>query len=156
MYCTRCGQQIEEGARYCPYCGEKIYKEEYTYDQAPIYSRSIPIAIILSIVTFGIYGLYWLYSLANDINTLTHQEQPSGFKVLVLTIITLGFYELYWLYKAGERINEFQLERGIISDNYRSLVYLILGILGWNIIAWLLFKMIWINMLMIHKIGLDI
>ena len=29
MYCTRCGQQIEEGARYCPYCGEKIYKEEY-------------------------------------------------------------------------------------------------------------------------------
>ena len=57
MYCTRCGQQIEEGARYCPYCGEKIYKEEYTYDQAPIYSRSIPIAIILSIVTFGIYGL---------------------------------------------------------------------------------------------------
>lgn len=33
MYCTRCGQQIEEGARYCPYCGEKIYKEEYTYDQ---------------------------------------------------------------------------------------------------------------------------
>ena len=109
MYCTRCGQQIEEGARYCPYCGEKIYKEEYTYDQAPIYSRSIPIAIILSIVTFGIYGLYWLYSLANDINTLTHQEQPSGFKVLVLTIITLGFYELYWLYKAGERINEFQL-----------------------------------------------
>ena len=136
MYCTRCGQQIEEGARYCSYCGEKIYKEEYTYEQAPIYSRSIPIAIILSIVTFGIYGLYWLYSLANDNNTLTHQEQPSGFKVLVLTIITLGFYELYWLYKAGERINEFQLERGIISDNYRSLVYLILGILGWNIIAW--------------------
>ena len=99
MYCTRCGQQIEEGARYCSYCGEKIYKEEYTYDQSPIYSKSISIAIILSIVTFGIYGLYWLY-------------------------------------KAGERINEFQLERGIISDNYRSLVYLILGILGWNIIAW--------------------
>ena len=137
MYCTRCGQQLEEGARYCPYCGEKTFKEEeYTYYQAPIYSRSIPVAIILSIVTFGIYGLYWLYSLANDLNTLTNQEQPSGFKVLVLTIITFGFYELYWLYKAGERINEFQMERGIISDNYRSLVYLILGILGWNIIAW--------------------
>lgn len=138
MFCTRCGQQLEEGARYCPYCGEKTFnEEEYNhYHQAPIYSRSIPVAIILSIVTFGIYGLYWLYALANDLNTLTNQEQPSGFKVLVLTIVTLGFYELYWLYKAGERINEFQMERGIISDNYRSLVYLILGILGWNIIAW--------------------
>ena len=135
MYCTRCGQQIEEGARYCPYCGEKIYKEEYTYDQAPIYSRSIPIAIILSIVTFGIYGLYWLYSLANDINTLTHQEQPSGFKVLVLTIITLGFYELYWLYKAGERLSDFQTYQGEMVDSYRALVYLILGIFGLNIVA---------------------
>ncbi len=139
MYCTNCGRKIKDGERYCPYCGTKTFNE-YEFNQQrvdyAISRRSIPMCIILSIVTFGIYGLYWLYSLANDINTLTHQEQPSGFKVLVLTIITLGFYELYWLYKAGERINEFQLERGIISDNYRSLVYLILGILGWNIIAW--------------------
>ena len=91
--------------------------------------------IILSIVTFGIYGLYWLYSLANDINTLTHQERPSGFKVLVLTIITLGFYELYWLYKAGERINDFQTYQGEMVDSYRALVYLILGIFGLNIVA---------------------
>ena len=120
---------------YCPYCGEKIYKEEYTYDQAPIYSRSIPIAIILSIVTFGIYGLYWLNSLANDINTLTHQEQPSGFKVLVLTIITLGFYELYWLYKVGVRLSNFQAYQGEMVDSYRALVYLLLGIFGLNIVA---------------------
>ena len=138
MYCTNCGRKIKDGERYCPYCGTKTFNE-YEFNQHrvdyAISRRSIPMCIILSIVTFGIYGLYWLYSLANDINTLTHQEQPSGFKVLVLTIITLGFYELYWLYKAGERINEFQLERGIISDNYRSLVYLILGIFGLNIVA---------------------
>ena len=135
MYCTRCGQQIEEGARYCPYCGEKIYKEEYTYDQAPIYSRSIPIAIILSIVTFGIYGLYWLYCLASDVNTLTGEEDSSGFKVLILSIITLGLYELYWLYKVGERLSDFQTYQGEMVDSYRALVYLILGIFGLNIVA---------------------
>ena len=135
MYCTRCGQQIEEGARYCPYCGEKIYKEEYTYDQAPIYSRSIPIAIILSIVTFGIYGLYWLYCLASDVNTLTGEEDSSGFKVLILSIITLGLYELYWLYKVGERLSYFQTYQGEMVDSYRALVYLILGIFGLNIVA---------------------
>ena len=135
MYCTRCGQQIEEGARYCPYCGEKIYKEEYTYDQAPIYSRSIPIAIILSIVTFGIYGLYWLYCLASDVNTLTGEEESSGFKVLILSIITLGLYELYWLYKVGERLSDFQTYQGEMVDSYRALVYLILGIFGLNIVA---------------------
>ena len=133
MYCTNCGRKIKDGERYCPYCGTKTFneyefnqhKEEYTYDQAPIYSRSIPIAIILSIVTFGIYGLYWLYCLASDVNTLTGEEDSSGFKVLILSIITLGLYELYWLYKVGERLSDFQ-----------TLVYLILGILGWNIIAW--------------------
>lgn len=31
-----------------------------------IQSRSIPLCIILSIITCGIYGLYWLVCLANE------------------------------------------------------------------------------------------
>lgn len=91
--------------------------------------------IILSIVTFGIYGLYWLYCLASDINTLTGEEDSSGFKVLILSIITLGLYELYWLYKVGERLSNFQTYQGEMVDSYRAIVYLILGIFGLNIVA---------------------
>ena len=87
-----------------PYCGTKTFNE-YEFNQQrvdyAISRRSIPMCIILSIVTFGIYGLYWLYCLASDVNTLTGEEDSSGFKVLILSIITLGLYELYWLYKVN-------------------------------------------------------
>ena len=35
----------------------------------------------------GIYGLYWLYCLADDVNTLTGEEDSSGFKVLILILL---------------------------------------------------------------------
>ena len=139
MYCTNCGRKIKDGERYCPYCGTKTFDEKEFNQQRvniALSRRSIPICIILSIVTFGIYGLYWLYCLARDINILTNQEQPSGIKVLLLSIVTLGIYEFYWLYKAGERLNELQTS----YDNYRPLVYLILSVLGWDIIAWALIQ----------------
>ena len=90
----------------------------------------------LSIVTFGIYGLYWLYCLASDYQyTYWRRRFLPGFKVLILSIITLGLYELYWLYKVGERLSNFQTYQGEMVDSYRALVYLILGIFGLNIVA---------------------
>lgn len=32
MYCTNCGRQIEDGERYCPYCGTKTFNE-YEFNQ---------------------------------------------------------------------------------------------------------------------------
>lgn len=104
MYCTNCGRKIKDGERYCPYCGTKTFNEYEFNQQSRLcnFQTQYSMCIILSIVTFGIYGLYWLYCLASDINTLTGEEDSSGFKVLILSIITLGLYELYWLYKVGE------------------------------------------------------
>lgn len=65
--------------------------------------RSIPVSIILSIVTCGLYGLYWYYKLTND----THQAvgrktTASGGRAILFTIITCGIYSIYWAYKMGE------------------------------------------------------
>lgn len=136
MYCTKCGQQLDENAQYCPYCGTKVFNEEYFKRQYPLKRRSIPLAIILSIVTFGIYGLYWYYSLAKDLNILIEDDSTSPGKVLFFSIITLGLYELYWLYKAGERMAVFQYQNGGNGDSSRAFIYLILSLLGWDVIAW--------------------
>ena len=101
MYCTNCGRKIKDGERYCPYCGTKTFNE-YARNQKLLKDNDANLSgddiregmcIILSIVTFGIYGLYWLYCLASDVNTLTGEENSSGFKVLILSIITLGLYD---------------------------------------------------------------
>ena len=67
--------------------------------------RSIAVAIILTIVTCGIYGLYWMVQLNNDINTLAEEDNAaSGGKVILLSIITCGIYSIYWNFKMGERV----------------------------------------------------
>ena len=32
MYCTNCGRKIENGERYCPYCGTKTF-DEHEFNQ---------------------------------------------------------------------------------------------------------------------------
>ncbi len=52
--------------------------------------KDIVVCIILTIITCGLYNLYWLICLAEDINTLSNEADTSGGMVLLLTIITCG------------------------------------------------------------------
>ena len=86
--------------------------------------RSIGLAIVLSIITCGIYALYWIVKI-ND------TQATSGGMVLLLSIVTCGIYELYWLYKMGERCDRI---KGNASGS-NNVVYLILGIFGLSIVS---------------------
>ena len=69
-----------------------------------IQQRNIAVCIILSIVTCGIYGIYWFIVLSNDTNTVSNAENAtSGGVAFVLSLITCNIYGLYWAYKQGER-----------------------------------------------------
>lgn len=104
--------------------------------------RSIAVCIILSIVTCGIYGLYWLVVLTDDANQASghSSDGTSGGVVLLLTIVTCGIYGYYWAYKMGERINEAYANRGLLSDSSLSIIYLVLEIIGLGIIGWALMQ----------------
>ena len=98
--------------------------------------RSIAIAIILTIVTCGIYGLYWMVQLNNDINTLAEEDNAtSGGKVILLSIITCGIYSIYWNFKMGERVDRI---KG--SDGSSHILYLILCIIGLGIVNFALMQ----------------
>ena len=102
----------------------------------PITSRSIPLAIILSIVTCGIYGLYWLYCLVNDLNTASgHEQDTSGGMVILFSIITCGIYGLYWYYTAGRKVNEIQEYGRQPQDTYLGILYLVLDLVGFSIVS---------------------
>lgn len=95
-------------------------------------NRSIPLSIILSIVTCGIYSLYWFVVLTDDMNYASGRDQDtSGALSLVLTIVTCGIYGIYWAYKMGEKVD---VIRGGGSQN-TNLIYLLLEVFGFNIIV---------------------
>ena len=93
--------------------------------------RSIPIAIILSFVTCGIYLIFWICTLNNDINELAQDSSaPSGGMVILLSLVTCGIYGFIWYYKMGEKCDYISQRNG--SSN---IVYLLLGLFGLGLIA---------------------
>lgn len=104
-----------------------------------IQKRSIATCIILSIVTCGIYGLYWLYCMANDVNTLSDKPGTAGGTVVILSIVTCSIYLFYWMYITGNKIDELRTQKGLSAGN-NGLIYLLLSIFGFSIIAYALMQ----------------
>lgn len=157
MNCPNCGSYYEGTPGYCPNCGAPLQQQNYQqnnygyqqpYNQppmggfrAPIQNRNIALCVFLSIVTCGIYGIYWFICLANDLNTASGQyEDTSGGMVFLLSLVTCGIYELYWLYKAGEKVNRIKQRNGMYADSNTGILYLILAILSFGIVSYCLIQ----------------
>ena len=101
--------------------------------------RNIALCIIFSIITFGIYGLYWFVHITNDVNTLANPEKKtSGGVSLLLSIITFNLYGIYWAYKMGGLLDKAQTDRGNPAQN-RAVLYLILELI-FAPVAWILMQ----------------
>ena len=71
--------------------------------------RSLLIYVLLSIITCGIYGLYFIYAMARDINIACEgdgQKTRGLLGYFLLSIITCGIYPLFWEYSIGNRMAE--------------------------------------------------
>lgn len=69
--------------------------------------RNFWLYILLSIVTCGIYSIYFWYVFTEDINRICEgdgQESPNYIIVLLLSIVTCSIYMFYWYYKQAERL----------------------------------------------------
>lgn len=147
-FCSNCGKEIAENSAFCPSCGTPIggtnpnqNNSNNTSINAPVLEyRDIAIAIILSIVTCGIYGIFWIISLTNDANKVADRPtDTSGGMVILLTLITCGIYGIYWNYKMGQKIYEAgQRYNKSISDN--SVLYLVLSLFGLQIVNYALMQ----------------
>ena len=94
-FCSNCGAQLPDGASSCPSCGKvlpaDIFEEEALLEEmlteetaAPAPEAPVSVApvgklktnrgllkfILLSIITFGIYGLVVMSVISSDINTI--------------------------------------------------------------------------------------
>ncbi len=98
-------------------------------------TRSIPVCIILTLVTCGIYGIYWFIMLTEDANALSGRQSPSGGVAFLLTLITCGIYGLYWAYQMGETLYAAAAQRNVYGASNNNILYLVLQfffqLIGW-------------------------
>ncbi|MGE0791161.1 MAG: DUF4234 domain-containing protein [Sandaracinaceae bacterium] len=57
--------------------------------------RSPVLVVFLSLVTFGLYGYYWLYKTSDELRAETGRKDISPRLDLLLTILTFGIYGIY-------------------------------------------------------------
>lgn len=98
-------------------------------------TRSVGVSILLTLVTCGLYQLYWLVMLTDEANQLSGDHKTSGGTALLFTIITCGIYGLYWSYQMGKKMYKAQ-ERAGLPANDNSILYLVLTLFGVGIIAY--------------------
>ena len=102
--------------------------------------RNIVVAILLSIVTCGIYGIVWMIKLNDELNALAgKQNATSGAMEFLLTLITCGIYGWFWYYKMGENVDAIKTGRGVASSN-SPILYLVLGLVGLGIVNYCLMQ----------------
>lgn len=101
--------------------------------------RSVGVCILLTLVTCGIYGIYWYICMVNDVNALTGKAEPSGGVVFLLSLVTCGIYGLVWLYQAGVAMDQLRTRSGRDGGN-QGILYLVLAILQLSIVSYALLQ----------------
>ena len=97
--------------------------------------RSLIVYLLLTIITFGIYGLIFIHGLAKDTNEACKEDgknTPGLLALILLSLITCGIYSIIWQYKLVDRLNAQAIRNGqpsIITGG---------GYLCWSIVGSLL------------------
>lgn len=100
--------------------------------------RGIISYILLNIITCNIYGYYFLYKMAADVNVACEGDgkKTAGLaQFLILSILTCGIYSWIWYYNLGNRLAENAPRYGLnFSENGTTiLLWAVLGVLLFGI-----------------------
>lgn len=138
-FCSNCGNKLDPNTNFCSNCGAKINKEESSYDYPKLPERNIVACVILSILTCGLYGIYWYICMTDEANAVSREDDTSGGLAFLFTLLTCGLYGIYWSYRMGQKMGSAgEIYNKPIKDN--GILYLILFCIGLNIVNCILIQ----------------
>ena len=97
--------------------------------------RSIPKYLIFTILTLGIFNLYWNSQQMKACNDLLDDDRFSFWMWILLSIITFGLYHIYYQFKMGRAIVEIQEEMNERVFNILPIISIVVTIMGLSIIV---------------------
>lgn len=113
--------------------------------------------LLLSCITFGIYGIYVMYGYVKDLNKVCEgdgKQSKNYIVVILLSMVTCGIYGLYWYYTQGERLYLIAPKYGIQIREKGSTILLwsLLGVVTFGISSMAVTYIMFDNMNLIGKI----
>ncbi len=99
-----------------------------------IEKRNVATCIVLSIVTCGIYGIFWAVKMLKEAVQVKDQNDDGTLEIVLgILLCPVGFY------MAEKKLSEGCAARGIAHED-RSILYLILGLVGLGIVDYALMQ----------------
>jgi hypothetical protein len=95
-------------------------KEEATSD--------IIVSLILTLITCGIYDLFWNAKQMRVLNHLLGREEFFFWTWLIVSIITCGIFHIFYEYKMGQAIVEIKKKRNLPVDEHLPLISIALSV----------------------------
>ncbi len=112
-----------------------VYSGSVQGDGSGILPKNLALYIILTIVTCGIFGIYWFITLTNESNQLSGRtDETSGGIAFLLTLVTCGIYGWFWAAKMGEKTDVIKGE----PQGNSNILFIILQIFGLGIVNYAL------------------
>ena len=100
--------------------------------------RNVGMVVLLTLVTCGLYGIYWLYQTLVELEA-DLQSNHNPVLDIVLCFITCGIYSLYLSYRIAKDVYTAQMKRGLVADD-KSVICLILNVIGLGILSTLIIQ----------------
>ena len=124
-FCQNCGAQMNDQDNVCPACGAPSGAPVQTVivqQPAPAgrlaTNRGLLKYILLSLITFGIYGLWLMSSVSSDINVIASRydgKKTMHYCLLFFLVgpLTLGIADIIWYHRISGRIGAELNRRGV-------------------------------------------
>lgn len=104
--------------------------------------RNVALSAIFTVITLGIYGIYWFVCMTDEALELSEEKGASGILAFIFSVITFGLYGWYWAYKMGDRLEIAKQRRGINDGSANNgVLYLILNIIELTLITFILIQL---------------
>ena len=148
MNCAQCGAPIEEGTVFCINCGCSLSEvPPVNAAAAPVAAPVAPLKtnrsllkfILLSMITFGIYGIVVMSCISRDINIVA--TRYDGKKTMhyclvafLFSWLTCGIVPIVWIHKLSNRIGNELTRRGY-QEKFGASTFWLWGVLGYFIIV---------------------
>lgn len=86
--------------------------------------HDITLRILFTFLTCGLYGLYWMAQVTNDVHAVSGKPQcAGGGKAVLFSVLTCSIYMYYWIYKIGGELVEARYRMGLALDVVEEKIY---------------------------------
>jgi hypothetical protein len=99
------------------------------------YRLDVAAGIIFSVITCGLFNIYWNYRQMKALNVLLGREEFHFLKWLILSILSCGLYHIYYEYRMGVELQAWLTQNGYKVNENLAMLGLILSVFGLTVIA---------------------